>query len=105
MFSDILASRLPAEEKSVTRLQQEAFSMVGAAIETTKATLTLATFYILFNPEIERRLLQELRASFPDPTKSPTLSELERLPYLTAIIQEGTPSPPSPSTQTTEPAP
>ena len=63
-------------------------------METTKSTLTVATFYILFNPEIKHRLTEELRVSFPDLSKSPPLSELERLPYLTAIIQEGTPPPP-----------
>ena len=92
VFNDILASRLPAEEKSAIRLQQEAVSIVGAAIDTTRATITLATFYILSNPEIERRLVEELHVSFPDPSVTPTLSEIERLPYLTAILQEGTPA-------------
>ena len=90
IFNDILASHLPAEEKSVTRLRQEAAGIVSAGIETIRATLTLATFYILSNPEIERRLVEELHVSFPDPSVTPTLSELERLPYLTAILQEGT---------------
>ena len=75
----------------MTRLQQEAVGIVSAGIETIRATLTLATFYILSTPEFERRLVEELQTSFPDPSVTPTLSELERLPYLTAILQEGTP--------------
>lgn len=88
MFTDILGSNLPPQEKTVTRLQQEAAGVVGAAIETSKTTLTIASFHILHNPEIRRRLITELReASFHDPEK-PTWLELEQLPYLTAVIKE-----------------
>ena len=79
---------MPAGEKSVTRLQQEGLSIVGAGIETTKSTLSLATVYIINTPEICNRFRQELRAVYPDISKPPALAELERLPYLTAIIQE-----------------
>ena len=89
MFTDILGSNLPPQEKTVTRLQQEAGSVVGAAIETSKATLSVTSFYILHDPEILRRLTAELReASFSDQEK-PTWPELEQLPYLTALIKEG----------------
>ena len=89
VFSNLLASDLPPPEKSVTRLQHEAVGIVGAAIETTKSTLSLASFHVLDKPEIIRRLREELQDSFPNPSKPPTLSELERLPYLTAVILEG----------------
>jgi cytochrome P450 len=89
VLSNLLASNLPPQELSVTRLQQEAVGIVGAAIETTKSTLTVASFHILDNPVIFRRLRQELEEVFADPTKPPTLAELERLPYLTAVIEEG----------------
>ena len=90
IFNEILTSSLPPQEKSIIRLQQEAAGIVGAAIETTKATLTFAPFYIISNSQIKRRLFNELHTYFPDISKSPTLPELEQLPYLTAIIQEGT---------------
>ena len=89
VFTDILSSNLPPQEKTVTRLQQEAVGVVGAAIETSKTTLSVASFQILHNPEILRRLKTELReASFSDQER-PTWSELEQLPYLTAVIKEG----------------
>ena len=89
MFTDILGSNLPPQEKTVIRLQQEAAGVVGAAIETSKSTLSVTSFHILHNPEILRRLTTELReASFSDPEK-PNWSELEQLPYLTAVIKEG----------------
>jgi len=72
----------------VARLQDEATGVVGAAIETTKTTLSVASFHILHNPGILRRLRTEWReASFSDPEK-PTWLELEQLPYLTAVIKE-----------------
>ena len=88
VFTDILSSNLPPQEKTVARLQDEAAGVVGAAIETTKTTLSVASFHILHNPEILRRLRTEWReASFSDPEK-PSWSELEQLPYLTAVIKE-----------------
>lgn len=89
VFSSLLASNLPPEELSITRLQHEAAGIVGAGIETTKSTLTLASFYILDTPDILRRLREELIDAIPDPKNPPTLSDLEKLPYLTAVIQEG----------------
>lgn len=80
VLSSLLASNLPPQELSVTRLQQEALGIVGAGIETTKSSLTLASFHILDNPEIFRRLRQELEEVFSDLTKPPTLTQLERLP-------------------------
>lgn len=90
VLSSLLASNLPPQELSVTRLQQEAAGLIGAGIGTTTSSLTLASFHILDNPEIFRRLRQELEEVFPDLTKPPILTQLERLPYLTAVIQEGT---------------
>ena len=89
VFSSLLASDLPPEELSVTRLRHEAESLIGAAIETTKSALSLASFHVLDNPDILRRLREEMMIAIPDPPNPPSLSELERLPYLTAVIQEG----------------
>lgn len=89
VFGSLIASDLPPEELSVTRLQHEAAGIVGAGIETTKSTLALACFHILDNPDILHRLQEELRLVNLDPKSPPSLPELERLPYLTAVIQEG----------------
>lgn len=89
VLSSLLTSDLPPEELSVTRLRHEAEAFIGAGIETTKSALSLASFHILDNPDILRRLREELINAIPDPGNPPPLSELERLPYLTAVIQEG----------------
>ena len=70
------------------RLEHEAAVIIGAGIETTMTILSVACFYILNEPEIYQQLHQELVDAWPDVAKAPTFTELERLPYLTAVIQE-----------------
>ena len=89
VFGSLIASDLPPEELAATRLRDEAVGLVGAAIETTKSTLATASFHILDNPDVLRRLREELILAMPDIKAPPPLTELERLPYLTAVIQEG----------------
>ncbi|MCJ1391688.1 hypothetical protein MMC18_004553 [Xylographa bjoerkii] len=88
MFSAILESNLPPEEVSLTRLQHEAISVVGAGIETTMRALSLASFHILANPPVLQRLLEELVHAIPDSTKVPSYDHLSQLPYLSACIDE-----------------
>ena len=51
--------------------------------------MSAITFQLLANPGKLRKLKDELAAALPDPTTVPTSTELERLPYLSAVIQEG----------------
>ena len=88
IFHEILDSKLPESEKTVRRLRDEAWIVVGAGTLTTAWTLSVATYYLLENPHILRRLKDELRAAIPDPNQNPRLSVLENLPYLTAILKE-----------------
>lgn len=88
IFNDILASDLPPHELSFDRLTQDAFAITSAGMETTKSTLTMAVFYVLEQPETQARLKAELVESMPDPNVILPWVELEKLPYLTAIIHE-----------------
>ena len=47
------------------------------------------TFQLLANPDKLRKLKDELAAAIPDANAVPMSVELERLPYLSAVIQEG----------------
>ena len=103
MFEDILSSNLPPEDLTLNRLQNEAMSMVGAGVETTKWALSVGCFHILANPPVKARLVAELEAAIPDPHRIIPWSELEKLPYLSAIVLESQsfslhllPSPPTP---------
>lgn len=89
VFKSLLDSDLPPQEKTIDRLQDEGVTLVGAGQETVRATLTIATYHILQNPAIMKRLKEELMAAFPDSADPPELSKFEQLPYLSACIQEG----------------
>lgn len=88
VFGEILQSNLPPEELTPSRLQDEAVIIVTAGIGPVKMTMCVACFHVLDNPSVYGQLYQELLTAFPDSTIQPTLPELEKLPYLTAVIQE-----------------
>jgi cytochrome P450 len=84
IFHDILTSDLAEEEKTLDRLWQEGQTFVAAGTETTAWCLAVITFYLLQSPEKLQRLREELLKA--DVSSS---IELEKLPYLSAVIQEG----------------
>ena len=86
----MLKSDLPKEELSLNRLKHEALSITGGGVDTIKNALVTASYGIINNPAIYRRLHDELVEAMPDPSKSLTVPEFERLPYLNAIVQECT---------------
>lgn len=90
IFHGMLNSRLPPHELTLDRLHHEAASIVGGGIDTTKTALIVTSFFIISNPEVHQRLRQELLEAIPDQSaKAPKVAELEALPYLNAVIQEG----------------
>lgn len=52
-------------------------------------TLTVATFHVLDKPHILKRLRIELTEAMPNPSDILAWDELEKLPYLSAVIAEG----------------
>ena len=89
IFHQLLNSDGPVEEKSLGRLNDEAVTVIGAGMVTTANVLAVTSYYILEQPHILHRLRAELQAAMPDQTTLAPLMQLERLPYLTAIINEG----------------
>lgn len=47
------------------------------------------TYHILSNPEIFENLTIELKEAVPDSQRLPHWSTLEKLPYLSGVVQEG----------------
>lgn len=82
MFENIRDSNLPAEEKTIHRLLDEAVVMVGAAGEPPAFTLATLTFHLLNNPDVHKKLVSELDGAMPDPNATVSLQTLEHLPYL-----------------------
>lgn len=89
LFHELLQGDVPATEKSVNRLVQEAQIVVSAGTETTAWCLSVISFHLLSNPSILERLRKELKEAIPGPDKPVPVETIEQLPYLTACIQEG----------------
>lgn len=80
---------LPLSEKSLPRLVMEAQSLVGAGTLTSTHMLSMTTYHVLNNPPILGRLMVELEDAVPNATMPCSLQNLEQLPYLSAVINEG----------------
>jgi cytochrome P450 len=89
LFHEMLHSDLSPSEKTVNRMVQEAQVIIGAAILTTSWAAAVASFHIINNPEIFRKLRAELEEAIPDPLMQLHWQTLEQLPYLTGCIKEG----------------
>lgn len=87
---------LPKEEKTLDRLTDEAFVLVGAGTETTAKVLAETTFHILNTPRVLQKLTAELAKldnEMASRSEVPTWNRLEKLPYLVSYRQ----SSPTPS--------
>ncbi|KKY18373.1 putative cytochrome p450 family protein [Phaeomoniella chlamydospora] len=90
LFYEMLnAPDLPPGEKSIDRLEEEAQVIIGAAILTTSWSAAVASFHITNNPEVYHKLHTELVSAIPDPFQAIRWSQVENLPYLSAVIKEG----------------
>ena len=88
IFHDILDSKLPPEEKSISRLGDEASLTIAAGTLTTAWTLTLAMYHLLSSPSILQKLKLELVSAISNTSDEPSLATIEKLPYLGACVQE-----------------
>ncbi|RYP45943.1 hypothetical protein DL769_011423 [Monosporascus sp. CRB-8-3] len=84
----IMDSDLPPAEKTAERLSDEVITVAGAAFETTAYTLSVTLYNVYCNPQILQRLRAELLSAGLNKRET-NLAELERLPYLTAVLLEG----------------
>ncbi|KAF5012879.1 hypothetical protein F66182_15230, partial [Fusarium sp. NRRL 66182] len=75
---------LPPEEKSLLRLEQEGALLVLAGTESPSKSLLILFYHLLSNPSILRILRDEINTLPPDAT----WTQLEQLPYLSAVIEE-----------------
>ena len=94
IIHDILrADNLPSAEKNFSRVNDEVVTITSAGFETVAQTLRFIVYHVYSNSIVLHRLRVELRGLFsslkPDLQGEPTLTQLEHLPYLTAVIMEG----------------
>ena len=89
MFDQLLASKLPPEEKTFRRLVQEGGLMVSAATVSTAWSLTVTSYNLVSHPDALKKVKDELAAAFPGgPDTINDLGVLGSLPFLNACIQE-----------------
>lgn len=88
LIGSLLQQDLPPEEATLPHFTQEAVIVVGAGGETVARTMALATFHVLDNPAVQKRLVEELNTAIPDAAEMPDWNVLSALPYLSACIEE-----------------
>ncbi|KAF3024908.1 hypothetical protein E8E14_012819 [Neopestalotiopsis sp. 37M] len=85
----IMESDLSAEEKKPERVADDALAVVGAGTETTAWALAVMTYHLKTRPEVLDKLTREIQEVVHDSRRLPSWTVLEKLPYLSAVIQEG----------------
>ncbi|PWY92200.1 putative cytochrome P450 [Aspergillus heteromorphus CBS 117.55] len=89
VFHAILQSDLPAHEKEPWRLNSEAQNLIHAGSETSAKSLEICLYYLLADRRMLETLRNELKTIMPEPRSTPSWTELESLPYLSAVVKEG----------------
>ena len=89
IIHDLLERDMPACEKSMKRIAQEAANLVSAGSTTTVHFLKTTIYFILANPAIHKRLRVELEEAIPHPSQTPSLHVVEKLTSLSAVVKEG----------------
>ena len=79
---------LPETEKTPARITSDAQLAMAAGTLTASRCLTTATYHILANKDILAKLMSELERGIPEPQIPPSLDQLEKMPYLVAIMYE-----------------
>lgn len=77
MFGALCDPSLPVQERTLDRLQDEGFSLIGGGTETTTGTLKIVMFHLLNEKALLLKLREELE-QYP----SSTWADLEKLPYM-----------------------
>ncbi|KAL5508728.1 hypothetical protein ACEPAG_4763 [Sanghuangporus baumii] len=83
-FQDSLRMNMPDED-----IVSECMAHLIAGTDTTSTTLSYLLWELGRRPDIMARLQAELDECMPDPKSMLDIQELQKLPYLTALIKEG----------------
>ncbi|KAJ6139929.1 hypothetical protein N7471_006415 [Penicillium samsonianum] len=89
IFDALTSLEVPEKERTLDRLEDESALLLGAGTETTARSITVAMFYLIHNKDIMAKLRAELRNVLVTPLSKASLVDLEQLPYLTGVVNEG----------------
>ncbi|KAI9459897.1 putative P450 monooxygenase [Lactarius psammicola] len=75
---------------SKVNLWHEAAALLGGGSDTIATAAMTISYYVLHNPEVQQRLVNELRTAWPVLEEMPRYEVLEKLPlFQTAVVKEG----------------
>jgi cytochrome P450 len=87
LMSEIEVSEVLNHELSRDFLLAEGVGGAFAGTDTTSTMLNMTFRELCLNSDMYDQLHEELKEAFPSLEQSPTLNELEALPYLSAYIK------------------
>lgn len=84
IFHELLDVNLAEDHvvPSVEDIKDEAYTLMLAAADTTGSTLCTIARHLTSNREIYKKLVTELKETYPDPNAKMEFLALEKLPYL-----------------------
>jgi cytochrome P450 len=82
IFSALMDPQEGFSKGAVDNLEDEAYTVITAAADTTGNAMTTMTRCVVENPDIYHKLHAELCEAFPDSTAELNYAALEKLPYL-----------------------
>ncbi|KKY24987.1 putative cytochrome p450 [Phaeomoniella chlamydospora] len=89
IVSALADPNIPAKERTIDRLLDEGTTFIFAGTETSARALSVTMFHLLNNKSNLRKLRDELDTLPPRQGNAYSLSQLEPLPYLTGVVNEG----------------
>ncbi|KAL6915276.1 hypothetical protein FSST1_006771 [Fusarium sambucinum] len=89
IFSALMTPDDRRKPAAVAHLEDEAYTVLTAAADTTGNAMTTICRYVFADPNVYSKLHAELKTSFPDENEVMRFQILEKLPYLTGVINEG----------------
>ncbi|KAJ5782303.1 hypothetical protein N7457_004077 [Penicillium paradoxum] len=89
IFDSLTSLDLPEEERTLDRLEDESALLLGAGTETTARAIAMSMFYLIREKDIMAKLRAELKTVLPTPLSKAAWVDLEKLPYLTGVVNEG----------------
>ncbi|KAL3464472.1 cytochrome P450 [Aspergillus heterothallicus] len=88
LINTLAATTMPQHMRSPERLMNEGFALIIGGTETTARTLAVGAWHIYDRADIREKLRAELKTVMPLPETRPRWNQLERLPYLSGIVNE-----------------
>ncbi|GKZ16483.1 hypothetical protein AbraIFM66951_000289 [Aspergillus brasiliensis] len=84
----IAGPHMPAHMRTPGRLMNEGLALAIAGTETTARSLSVGTYHLLTREDVRLKLGEELKTVMPTPDTRVSRTELEKLPYLSGVINE-----------------